>query len=96
MFLQRNHSLFGAVKLAQAQKNALLSNGVRNALPPGVPRLNIPDSSSSEKTEGSDRIAPRYENRPTSTVLTVRCPNSETVYTVVSVFNLKILLALLR
>ena len=54
---QRNHSLFGAVRTLQnAQKNALLSNGLRNALPPGVPRLHIPDSSSSEKTEGSDEL----------------------------------------
>jgi len=65
MCLQRNHSLFGAVKLAQ--KNA------RNALPPGVPRLNIPDSSSSEKTQGSDRVAPRYEKYHTIHLHRCRC-----------------------
>ena len=61
------------VKLAQ--KTALASNGVQNALPPGVPRLTIVDSTSSEKLEGSDElpthVAPRYEDATGRTICTV-------------------------
>jgi len=52
--------------LQEAQKLALQSNGLGNALALGVPRLHIPDSSSSDKTEVSDELmpthlSPRYE-----------------------------------
>jgi len=59
--IQRNHSLFGTVKALQ--KSALPSNGVRSALPAGVPRLVIPDAPSSEMTDGSDEMPSRFPAR---------------------------------